>query len=81
MQTRTGPSVVPADSIFTGEGSAMADEIEYRMRRLADEAGRERMTGPPEGLRQHVGHALMALGRAIHGLEPEQASRQAPHAR
>ena len=37
----------------------------------------ERVAGAREGLRQHVGHALMTLGRAIHGLEPEQPARPA----
>ena len=47
------------------------------MRRRAGEAHTERLAGAREGPRQHVGHALMALGRAIHGIERERAGRPA----
>jgi hypothetical protein len=57
--------------------NAMGHEIDFRMRRLEAEADRERLAGPREGLRQHLGHALMALGRAIHGIESEHARRPA----
>jgi len=77
MYTKTTSGLTPAGSIFTGEGSAMLDEIEFRMHRLAGEARRERLAGPRDGLRQRLGHALMALGHAIHGLEPEQHGRPA----
>jgi hypothetical protein len=77
MRPTMKSGVTPAGSIFTGEASALAGEIEFRMARLAYEAGRERRAAPREGLRQHIGHALMALGRVIHGLEPEQAGRPA----
>lgn len=30
-----------------------------------------------DGVRQHLGHALMALGRAIHGIDAENAARSA----
>ena len=56
-------------------------EIEYRIKRLQDEAASERLAGPRDGLRQHLGHAFMAVGRAIHGIEPERATRPAFHAR
>jgi hypothetical protein len=76
METMTRWGVVPAGSIFTGEGvSVMNDEVEFRMRRLAVEAHRERLAGPRDGLRQQIGHALVALGRAIHGIEPESTGR------
>jgi hypothetical protein len=52
-------------------------EIDYRIQRLQAEAASERLAGPRDGIRQHVGHALMALGRAIHGLEEERAARPA----
>jgi hypothetical protein len=57
--------------------NAMGHEIDFRMRRLEAETCRERLAGPRDGIRQHVGHALMALGRAIHGIEPEHTSRPA----
>jgi len=65
-------------AIFTGEGmTTMSHEIDFRMRRLQAEADRERLATGRDGVRQHVGHALMALGRAIHGLEQEPAGRPA----
>lgn len=78
MQTKTTSGVVPAGSIFSGEASLMAQEVDFRIRGLTGESERERLAGPREGVRQHVGHALMALGRAIHGIEPaERAGRPA----
>lgn len=78
MQTTNRPTLPPAGSIFTGEGmTAMRDEIDFRMQRLQAEAASERLATPHEGLRQHVGHALMAVGRFVHGLEPEQGGRPA----
>ncbi len=69
-------------AIFTGEGmNAMGHEIDFRMRRLEPKQTRERLAVPRDGIRQHVGHALMALGRAIHGIETEHVSRQALDAR
>ena len=47
------------------------------MRRLAGEAHGERLAGSRDGLRHRVGHALIALGRAIHGIEPEHGARPA----
>jgi hypothetical protein len=55
----------------------MCAEIDYRINRLQAEAASERLAGPRDGLRQHLGHALMALGRAIHGIEAEHAVRPA----
>ncbi len=77
MQPTMRSGVMPAGSIFTGEASAVAGEIEFRMARLAHEAGREHLAAPREGLRQRIGHALMALGRVVHGLEPEQTAKPA----
>ncbi len=45
-------------------------EIEYRMDRLAGEAYGGRRAVGHQAVRQHVGHVLIALGRAIHGGEP-----------
>jgi hypothetical protein len=82
MRTRARFGVTPAGAIFSGDGTTtMTDEVDFRMRRLEAEAARERLAGPRDGLRQHVGHALMALGRAIHGVEPESVSRPALHTR
>jgi hypothetical protein len=75
MQMTIGPGVTPAGAIFTGEASAACGEIDFRMRRLETEAAHERLAGSPAGLRRHVGHALMALGRIIHGMEPDQGGR------
>jgi hypothetical protein len=52
-------------------------EVEYRMRRLLDEAASERLAAGRDGIRQHLGHALIALGRAIHGVEAEHTARPA----
>jgi hypothetical protein len=69
-------------AIFTGEGmNAMGHEIDFRMRRLEAEARHERLASPRHGIRQHIGHAFMALGRSIHGIETEHASRPALDAR
>ncbi len=51
-------------------------EIDYRIGRLLDEAANERLAPRRDGVRQRVGHALMALGQAIHGIEPEQTERR-----
>ena len=79
MQPNDGLSPSPSRiQIFTGEGmNAMGHEIDFRMRRLEAEASRERLAVRRDGLRQHVGHALMTLGRSIHGIEPEHVSRPA----
>jgi hypothetical protein len=83
MHPKNGLSPSPTrTAIFTGEGmNAMGHEIDFRMRRLEAEACRERLTSPRHGIRQHIGHALMALGRAIHGIEAEHVSRPALDAR
>lgn len=67
MQTTSWPEYSPVKCA----------EIDYRISRLQAEAAIERLAGPRDGLRQHLGHALMALGRAIHGLEAEHAARPA----
>lgn len=73
MHTTSGLLASTGMVIFSGEGSVTTTEIDYRMGHLAGQAARERLAGPREGVRQAVGHALIALGRAIHGLEPERA--------
>lgn len=57
--------------------TTMSHEIEFRMRRLEAEADRERLAARRDGVRHHLGHALMALGRAIHGIEAERPTRHA----
>lgn len=79
MQTKDRFGASPtAITIFTGEGTAtMGHEIDFRRQRLEAEAGRERLAAGREGVRQRLGHALMALGRAIHGIEANHAARPA----
>ncbi len=68
--------------IFTGEaGSLLGDAVDVRARRLLAEAVHERQAGHRHGLRHRLGHALIALGRSIHGMEPEHATRSAVHSR
>lgn len=62
---------------WRGFSPVRSAEIDYRARRLEAEAARERLAGHRDGVRQHLGHALMALGRAIHGIEAERAARPA----
>jgi hypothetical protein len=77
METRIGIGGSPVLDVYRSEGTAPRPVIDERIARLQAEAATERLAGPREGLRQHVGHALMALGRTIHGLEPEQPVRPA----
>jgi hypothetical protein len=89
MQTKGGLSApLAATPILMGEGTnTMSSEIEFRMRRLEAEADRERIGGRHEGIRwrrairEPLGHALMAVGRAIHGIEADHSSRPAVGAR
>jgi hypothetical protein len=89
MQTNGGLSApLAATPILMGEGTnTMSSEIEFRMRRLEGEADRARLGGRHEGIswrraiREPLGHALMALGRAIHGIDAEPSSRPALGAR
>ena len=70
MQKNRGIGITPAGGIFTGKSfSTMADEINFRRRRLETEATHERLAGPRDGLRQRVGQvtqALMAFGHVDH---------------
>lgn len=79
MQTKDRLGLPPtAIAIFTGEGmTIMSDEIEFRMRRLAAEADHARLATQRDGVRQRLGHGLMALGRVVHGIEAEHATRRA----
>ncbi len=82
MQTtiRLGaPPTTPTSTITLYAGDGMhttGAEIDFRMRRLAAEAQHERSTRSRDGLRRTVGHSLIALGRAIHGLEPDPPARR-----
>lgn len=78
MQTKGRLGASPTDATsFRGEGmNAMSHEIEFRMRRLQGEAERERLAPRRDGLRHRLGHALMALGQTIHGIEAERPARQ-----
>jgi len=77
METRVGLGGSPALNIFSGERGTMSFDVDDRLARLQAEAAAERLAGARDRLRQRVGHALIALGRAIHGLEPDQPARPA----
>ena len=77
METRIGIGGSPALDLCWSGGTAPRIVIDERIASLQAEAAAERLAGRREGLRQHVGHALMALGRMIHGLEPERPIRPA----
>jgi len=79
MQTKDPRGASPTLTIiFTGAGmTTTSHEIDFRMRHLEAAAAGERLAGPRDGLRQHLGHALMALGRAIHGIETDRSGRPA----
>jgi hypothetical protein len=87
MQTTNRPGASPTTpmstlSLYAGDGlRTTGAEIDFRMRRLAVEAEREQAIGPRRGLRARLGHALVALGREIHGLETEPVARPALRAR
>lgn len=87
MQTMNRSGALPTKpmstlSLYAGDGLRTSGaEIDFRMRRLAVEAERKHAVGPRHGLRARVGHALMAFGREIHGLETEPAARPALRAR
>lgn len=52
-------------------------EVEYRIRRLLDEAARERLVAHRPGFREHFGGALIAIGRSLSGSEPTPRPRPA----
>ncbi len=65
-------------ALYVGDGMRAAGvEAEFRAGRLLAEAARDHAVGRRPGLRHHVGHAIIALGRAIHGLEVETPARPA----
>jgi len=74
MRCASSPS---ARWISDGAVPMTCHEVEYRMRRLLDEAASERLVAGRDGIRQHLGHALIALGRAIHGVQLEHVARPA----
>jgi hypothetical protein len=86
MRTRTTATCSPPVPILSGQVAGMtSSETDYRRGRLAVEAAQERLAeearhdgpaSPRDGLRQHIGHAVMALGHAIHGMEPEPGPRR-----
>jgi hypothetical protein len=51
------------------------------MDRLAGETNRARRAGRRDGIRQHVGHGLIALGMVIHGGQPAARSESVATAR
>lgn len=83
MQTnlRSDQLRTPATStmaLYVGDGMRAAGaEADFRAGRLLAEAAREHATERRPGLRHHLGHAIIAIGRAIHGLEVEAPARPA----
>lgn len=77
METRIGLGASPALNVFSDESHLTSLDIRDRVARRQAEAAGERLARSRDGLRQHLGRALMALGRAIHGLEPDQPIRPA----
>jgi hypothetical protein len=69
-------------ALYTGDGMRAAGaEVEFHANRLLAEAARDHAGRRRPGLRHHVGHAIIAIGRAIHGLEVEPPARRALDAR
>lgn len=69
-------------ALYTGDGlRATGAEAAFRADRLLAEAARDHAETRRPGLRHHLGHAIIAVGRAIHGLEVEPPARQALDAR
>jgi len=77
METRIGIGGSPALNVYSSDETVLRFVVAERAARRQAEASTERLAGPREGMRQRLGHALMALGRAIHGLEPDQPVRPA----
>jgi hypothetical protein len=76
VQLGTAPTSTLA--LYAGDGMrATGAEAEFRAQRLLAEAARDHDGEPRPGLRHHVGHAIIAIGRAIHGLEVEAPARPA----
>lgn len=69
-------------ALYTGDGlRATGAEADFHAGRLLAEAARDHAVERRPGLRHHVGHAIIAIGRAIHGLEVESPARPALDAR
>ena len=87
MQTHfpaTGPHTMTTSTIalYAGDGMrATGAEVDFHAGRLLAEAARGHAGERRPGLRRHVGHAIVAIGRAIHGLEVEPPARRALDAR
>lgn len=65
-------------ALYAGDGMrATGAEADFRAQRLLAEAARDHAGERRPGLRHHVGHAIIAIGRAIHGLEVESPARPA----
>jgi hypothetical protein len=71
----TATSTMP---LYVGDGMrATGAEADFRASRLLAEAARDHAVQHGPGLRHRVGHAIIAIGRAIHGLEVEAPARPA----
>jgi hypothetical protein len=65
-------------ALYVGDGMrATGAEADYHAGRLLAEAARDHAGEHRPGLRHHVGHAVIAIGRAIHGLDVEPPARPA----
>jgi hypothetical protein len=82
-QLRTTPTSTIA--LYLGDGlRATGAEASFRAERLLAEAARDQAADRRPGLRRHLGHAIMAVGRAviaighaIYGHEVEAPARPA----
>jgi hypothetical protein len=86
MQTNRRPDHLRATAstiaLYAGDGfRATGAEADFHAGRLLAEAARDHARVGRPGLRHRVGHALIALGREIHGLEAETTARPALRAR
>jgi hypothetical protein len=86
MQTYRRPDQIRTTTsmfaLYTGDGfRATGAEAEFHAGRLLTEAARDHAGQPRAGLRHRVGHAIIALGRQIHGLEAETTARPVLRAR
>ena len=69
-------------ALYTGDGMrASGAEVDFHANRLLVEAAQQHAAPRREGMRQALGHAIIAIGNAIHGLEPEPPARRALDAR
>ena len=65
-------------ALYAGDGMRAAGaEVDFHANRLLVEAAQVHAAPRRDGMRQVLGHAIIAIGRAIHGLEVEPPARRA----